>query len=208
MERCFNCNADIFGPASSCPSCGLPFVEPVIALHHRSIATERRATIWQGAFYVGLIVAFAAGTAVTRWAQEKRETLLTSVHQQEEVSNPENIPIEMVNDLFMRLMEDRVHLGFRSWYRTPQGAVVFEITPPTQNQASLWEVLNDEEKRQVMQYLGAAYTQVLYRMGHRINITENGHPPIGLKYYGHNEPLAARGPDGLVHIFPSPFARR
>jgi hypothetical protein len=200
---CFSCGADVQDFHVQCPACDIPLTPEVAELHFKaSSADSRMATLRTVAASV-VIGAFVAGLA---FGVAIRPSASSSAAARPASEEP--MPFAILNDVFMRMMNEKVHLNFRSWHLHPQGTVIFEMEAPSAERPSLWEEFSADEKHAVMSFIGAAYTQVHFMYGHPVNVKTDGHPQVAISYYGTEAPVGLRREDGTVHVFPSPFRRR
>lgn len=209
-QRCFECEATILPDQLLCEKCNIPQVKEVYELSKRARSAEDRLAFMRNLVAVAAVLSFLGGVILTAVLRPAGESLATDSASETDLAGAVErgeVPAELVNDMFLRTIEQQMHLGLRSWYNRPDGSIVFEMTPPGPgNEAALWESLNDQERLKVMELLSAAYTTMLLRNGLISDLDENSHPVVFLAYYSHNKPLAVRVADGTVRVFASTLA--
>lgn len=205
MDLCIDCGADLNG-RTACPSCDLPNVAEVHALHARMAAAEQRFAILKTVFAVGVLIAFGIGAGLSSMMTTPRATVVAEgAEMRQAMDKPLAIPV--VNDLFVRTLDERVRLGLRGWVQHPNGTVILEMAPPTKEQPrTLWEHFTAPQKKEVAELIAAGYTSTLFQTRNPVNVERDGHPPIALRYYGTDAPVMLRTRDGTIHLYPSPYA--
>lgn len=204
--QCYHCSAALAVGQDVCEACQAPQTEFARGYFLRALQAEKKMVSQRSMWAILCILLFVAGAvggmSINRSAAEDLAA------QEEFESQVSSIPIESINDLFMRGIEEQLHLGLRSWYVTPDGATIFEMNPPNPAMPKpVWEALNQAEREKVMAYFSVAYTQVLLKSGRSIDFRVQGHPAVGLAYYGTRGPVALRARSGDVMVYRSPFAQ-
>lgn len=206
MNICFSCSAEL-GDFDVCPSCDLPQVASVVKLHERATKAEQRAESTRGVLIVAVLLSMAVGAGLSAVVTTPRaKAVVRDEVAQEAMRTP--LARDLANDLFIRTIDDKLHLGIQGWLDHSSGVLVLEMRPRSEaNPRPLWEEFTDPEREEIMEFLGAAYTVTLFRTGNPVNVETQGHPPLALRYYGTEAPVATRAKDGSVRIYPSPYRR-
>lgn len=202
FSECYACHAQVSPGSAECGACGAPQTRTGFAVFEATSALKTRIERLKVVAAAALLVGFGFGVAAHA-AIVKPPAEVAAVDERQ-------LTIDEVNDLFRSAINNAFQsrgapLDVIAWTQAQDG-IILEIRAPTrENPAVFWQAISQADREAAMQYIAMSYTAVLASEGYPPRISEDGHPAIALKYYGHAPILAARVKDGRVIVNPSPF---
>lgn len=204
--NCYACEAAVLPDMESCAACGAALTDAAEGAYGAVREAQASVDQWKTWSIVFVVLAFALGTGFGMWMRGTQVERTT--YSPQPGAAVADMPIERANDVFMRTINDELHLGLTGWVRDDEGRLVLEMARPgPQNEAALWERFSPEERGQVIGFLGVTYSRTLVAAGYPLNVRDGGHPPLVLKYREIDAPLAVRERSGELAVYPSPFER-
>lgn len=205
--RCLNCNAEIDNELEPCENCGMTqkeVAEAAPAPNRSSVSPNKQGQLILKGAALGILIAFIlgvwAGAAIFGRKSPPPPSPTNAPQEQAQLATLE----KQINAFVLRI-NNLLHLDIVSWFEQSDGSIVLEMARPTEDSPALWEALTSDEKRQIFEYLSAAFTTQVWQAGRLEGLLEGRFPVLILAYSKINRPIAVRDDAGDIHIYTSPY---
>jgi hypothetical protein len=211
QDHCFRCQAPADKDALACEKCGIPLVREVYDLHlserkakAEALVVRRFATMASGA---ALIAGLVLGAAI-RGAFIPDATEVSATPLAETVEDPATARA-LANSFIVQQLEGQLKLGIVNWRPAPtENGIILDLAGPNSTvPVPLWELLSATDQKELVTQIALAYATGLKNAGFPTGIDQGTRPAVFVAYYGQDQPVAMSDQDGVVHVYPSPYAQ-
>jgi len=204
LRRCYSCGNGVPTTLEDCPSCGASQSQAAAAMWRTLQRATREKQFWRFLSFLALGLGLIGGLAWGGFGMTAASS--TGIAGARPLASQSPLTAAAVNDAFIRIINDdmvsRKTAPFEilSWVPAADGGIAFELRPPTaDNPLTLWQVLDQNGRIELMKYLSVTLLRAQIEGGTFAN-NNTAFPPIVLQYRGDDTPLAARYSSGDIKI--------